>query len=1311
MKRGGILRCLLLAAGWLMAVLPVAATEPTRPLVQVKVLANGFVLPGKTARLAEWGRDADVVFEHIIVGGAGTPDSGLQSSKLLEADLLILDTPRPSDAAEVQERIGAALAASGKPWIRVGGGPPASGGLPADVARRLAGYYGGGGEANFRHLIDYLARRHRGDATASVPPPQPMPDVGFYHPQAPAIFASAAEYLHWQADREGEAAMPRVAVIASPGAMASMQTAVLDALIARSQALGVQAFGFWFDAADPKGLHAALDGIGVDAIVNLTHLQNGGARSEEFLALDVPVLQTLNYRQGGIEAWRAASSGVATPLVATFIAVPEGWGMSDPLVLGAVERGEQVPIPEQIDALATKLARLAALRSKPVVEKKLALMFWNYPGGEKNLSASHLNVPRSLETLSRRLYEAGYKVRPSMEAQLIAAGQAMLGGYYRPQTLDELLIRDLAEAFPIERYRKWLLTLPAAQRDALFERWGDPEMHPAVRTIEGEKVFLIPRLRLGHLLVMPQPPRAGKVGEATHDEASLPSHYYLAAYQFLREGYRADALIHFGTHGTQEWTPGKDRGLSANDYPLLAVGDLPVFYPYIQDNVGEAVQAKRRGRAVIVSHQTPAFAPAGLYDELRDLHALVHEYMQLDEGGVRQRTADTIRDAAVAAGIAGDMGWDHATISADFHMFFTALHDQLHELARSVMPLGLHTFGEAAAPENRLSVVMQQLGDSYYRALGLDPQEVFAEDFAELQKSDPYRLLHRHVRENIPLDTVSDPALRAQLARAIELDRALADTQEIESLLHGLAGGFVAPGAGGDPVRNPDVRSGRNLFPFEPDKIPTRAAYEAGSEALRQLVAAYRDEHAGRAPQKLAFSLWSSEAIRHLGVLESEVLHALGLRPMWDEGGRVTALEIVPDAELPQPRIDVVVQVTSVYRDQFDGFMRLLADAIDRLAEADGGDNPVARSSEALAEKLTAAGLPPDRAAQLARLRIFSNAPGEYGSGLPDAVLEQRENKDDAALADQFLSRLQYAYGAREWGATLSDGNLFAEQLHGVEAAVMARSSNTNGLLSTDHPFEYLGGLSLAVRHLDGASPALYVADLRGQTPKTTGAAKFLAGELRSRYLNPHWIGAMQQEGYAGTLEVLNVVNNLFGWQVTDPSTVRAEQWQAIHDTYVRDSRNMGIAAWFDQHNPTAQAQLIERMREAIERGYWRADDRTIAELRERLQVLTGSATPDVRNDSSPALSGFGLSPPAAGAATATSSIDSASASVDQPDSAPLPEAVPESAVRGRVLQEVVVAEQIERSPWRIWLSLLLLSLFVGAGAWRQWRDNAQPFN
>jgi cobaltochelatase CobN len=831
-----------------------------------------------------------------------------------------------------------------------------------------------------------------------------------------------------------------------------------------------------------------------------------------------------------------------------------------------------------------------------------------------------------------------------------------------------------------------------------------------VRDIDGEAMFVIPRLRLDRLVVMPQPPRAERVGEATHDQASLPGHSYLATYLFVREGLRADALIHFGTHGTQEWTPGKDRGLWVNDFPFLTLGDLPVFYPYIQDNVGEAVQAKRRGRAVTISHQTPAFAPAGLYDELRDLHALVHEYQQLEDGGVRTRTQQALLAAAQRAGLIGDMGWRSDAARDDFAAFFNALHDHLHELARSAMPLGLHTFGEPAAPGHRLATVMQQLGEPYYHALGLDPAEVFAEDFTQLQASPPYRLLHRHLREGVPLDDVHDDALRGLLRRAQALDAALADTQEIESLLAALAGGFVRAGAGGDPIRNPDLRSGRNLFPFEPDRIPTRAAYEAGGEALEQLLAAYRDEHGGRTPEKLAFSLWSSEAIRHLGVLESQVLHALGLRPVWNEGGRVTALEIVPEHELKRPRIDAVVQVTSVYRDQFDGFMRMLAQAIDRLA-AQGGTtgNPIARNSDAVERTLIERGVAPERARQLARLRVFGNAPGEYGSGLPDAVLAEADDKRDATLAQGFLQRLQYGYGANEWGATLGTGhgNLFAEQLRGVQAAVLARSSNLHGMLSTDHPFEYLGGLSLAVRHLDGTSPALYVSDLRGQRPRTSSAKNFLAAELRSRQLNPQWIQAMQQEGYAGTLQVLDTVNNLFGWQLTDPSMVRNEQWQAIHDTYVRDVRRLGVDEWFERANPTAQLQMISRMREAIERGHWKADARTRAELRRRQRELADmTSTRGGSVEPMPAGAGFGL-----GVAAAPARGGAASAAASTPASAPAPDAAaPAPAkpappqVRGRVLREVAQPEPAAANAWRTSLGLALLALCLGLGAWRQRR-------
>src|SRR5690606_11584573 len=185
--------------------------------------------------------------------------------------------------------------------------------------------------------------------------------------------------------------------------------------------------------------------------------------------------------------------------------------------------------------------------------------------------------------------------------------------------------------------------------------------------------------------------------------------------------------------------------------------------------------------------------------------------------------------------------------------------------------------------------------------------------------------------------------------------------------------------------------------------------------------------------------------------------------------------------------------------------------------------------------------------------------------------------------------------------------------------------------------------------------------DLRKTEPRTTGAASYLASELRSRYLNPQWIGAMQREGYAGTLEILNVANNLWGWQAADRSMVRVDQWQALHDTFINDQRELGLDRWFEAHNPTAQAQLIERMAEAIRKGYWDAADETRRELAERWQALTNEHGADkgealTREFIEQIVGGFGLAhsttPGAAGP--------------------PASNAAAGEAVRGQVMQEVV---------------------------------------
>lgn len=1261
-----LLRLLLIVAVCLAPALRVAAQDAPGPRVQV--IGSDFILPAKFVRL-----QAMAGAEDVALRGASLSTLDDQPD-WARADFILLDTPRPSDVEAVQAVIGDRLEIGDRPWVRIGGGAPAFGNLSPEAARRIAGYYAAGGQENFTLLFRYLKLHAMGGDAAALPPPRPLEQVGYHHPSLEAHDAEALDA--WLAERPARA---RAAILMSSSQVADGDTAVIDALIAALDARGLEGVGVWFDQRRPQGLTEALAPLAPDLLLNTQHIVAGDPIRDQLIALDIPALMTFSYREGGVEAWRAADTGLPSRSAAALMAPAEAWGMSDPMVISAFENGALAPIPEQVEAVAARAARLVALRRRPNADKRLALMFWNHPGGEANVSASNLNVPRSLEALSLDLNAAGYAIPPLSEARWIDAARAMLGAFYRHEELDGLRERELAVTLPVARYRAWLDALPAVRRDAVQARWGDPARHWSVRTIDGETVFVIPAFRDGALTVLPQPPRAARVGEAYHDTAAPPDHLYLAAYLWVRDVLDADALIHLGTHGTQEFLPGKDRGLSAHDDAFVVLGGLPVVYPYIQDNIGEAMQAKRRGRAVTVSHQTPPFSPAGLNDELKTLHDLIHQHQQLEEGAVQDAVREQILDLAAQRSVDADMGWTRSTARIDFAAFLNQLHDYLHQVGGAPTPLGLHVFGRPASPDHRLTTVMQQLGAPYFEALGLDEQEVLAKDQAALHADPAFQTLQHHLRDGLPSSSIADPLLRAQIERAEILDRRLTETGETDALLRALSGRFVLPGEGGDPVRNPEAVGGRNLYAFAPDKIPAQAAYDAAAEALDSLRQAYAEEHDGRPLTKMAVSLWSSESVRTLGLPEGQILRALGLRPRWDAGGRIVALDIIPAVELGRPRIDVVVHATGVYRDQFDGFLRLLADAVERIAEQNEPGDPVAENSRAAAARLVAEGLSTDEAEALGRARIFSNAPGDYGSGVPDAVRDADSWNDAEDLADPFLDRLGYVYGAGRWGRK-AEGGVFAAQLAGVQAAALSRSSNLHGVLSTDHPFEYLGGLSLAIRRAGGEAPSLYVTDARAGSPRTVAARDFLAAEMRSRYTNRTWIQAMQAEGYAGTLAVVDLADNLFGWQATAPGMVRQDQWQALHDVYVRDERGLGVREWFEAHNPMAERQMIQRLRDAVAKGYWSPDAATRQALEARLAQIDSPSPPEA------------TTPPGFGQGAARS----AAASVPEP----APAGTPSDLVRGQVLEPIPPPAPAPSLP-PPWGGLLFLLAFLAGGVSR----------
>ncbi len=1152
-------------------------------------------------------------------------------------------------------------------------GTPLTQNAPAGIEKEIHPYLQHGGKENFVRLTRLLRVRLLG-GTGKIEPPLAFPPEALYHPDAPnLVFADTESYLEWRPARPGQAT---AAVIFHRNHLAADSLAPVDATIRALEKRGLAVLPYYSDiVADYLGEKFLMKDGKPRAQLIVTHqamIMNAEKLRAQAARIGVPILHALHYRDGNAEVWRQDPAGIHPTQMPMTLVMPEIIGFSDPLIVAAqdAQTKRMEVIPAQLDALVAKAAGLARLARLPNADKKLAVFFYNYPPGVSNLGAAFLDIPQSLAALTRAMQAHGYDIAPRAAEFFEKDAWAMLKPFYSDNLAAEagaLAKAGYAELYPVAAYRRWYDRLPAELRARIEAQWGVPEKSRMTILHKGERHFVIPRLALGKTIVLPQPRRSesenGKDDALLYHDVDIPAnHAYLATYQWLRDRVGIDALVHLGTHGTQEWLAGKERGLSAFDDPYLVVGATPVFYPYIADNLAEGIQAKRRGRAVLISHLTPPFAVTGTFDELSEVTRLINEYELAGVAALKETTFRAILAKANETKLLADMGWDENRARRDPKAFIAQLQDFLMGLSNQAQPLGNHTLGALPKREHLVSTLALMLGRDFLVAAD-GPEAVGARDHTAFKSSNAARLIETHVLDGKPMDGVA-ASLRAHLETARGHYARFRASDEIGSLLAGLQGRYVPTGYGGDVVRNPDLLpTGRNLYAFDPAKVPTRSAWETGRKLAEQTLADYRRRH-GRYPEKLVFSLWSLETMRHFGVMEAQILALMGVRPVWNEGGemnrhvaemirdrlgflpafvsaaaaqavtgdRLLALaerlpaglqeklpflprmrdarnfgrddivdvDLIPADELKRPRIDVVVVATGLYRDSFPGPMKRLAQAVEKVAAQDERDNFVRRNVLSLRATLAAQGVAAAEAEALSAVRVFSSRTGQYGDGVSDGARASDTWDKEERLADSHIETMGYYFGAdeRHWGIKRAGLDLYAKNLAGADGVLFSRSSNLYGLLGSDDPFGYFGALSLAVRTLSGKSPDSLIANLRdADNPVMEPTARFMAKELKGRQFHPQWVAAQRDQGYSGTLNVLDSVENFWGWQVVDPTAVRDDQWQEFHDVYMRDKLKLGTRAWFEDKNPRALAQIAERMLEANRKGYWRADAQTLEEL------------------------------------------------------------------------------------------------------------------
>ena len=542
-------------------------------------------------------------------------------------------------------------------------------------------------------------------------------------------------------------------------------------------------------------------------------------------------------------AWQLSLAEIAGLVAPTVVASKEPFTDAETGLDGVRE----TPIPDRIARAAERLARFVALRETPAKARRIAIIYFNYPPGKEMIGASYLNVlPKSLWQILQRLEKDGYDASgaPPTEDGLFSAIRDKGGniGNWNPGSLEELVRNGLKEKtvtlLPVKTYRAWFDRLPGDLRRSMIEKWGEPEKSTIMvwRDDKGEPYFVFPTIRYGNILFAPQPSRGWEqdVEKLYHDVTLPPHHQYLAFYLWLQKEFDAHAVAHIGTHATHEWHGGKEVGFTSADPGEVFMGATPQFYPFIVDDIGEALQAKRRGMAAMISHLTPPLDKATLHPALRELKQMLSDIRLAKEKSpeVAEALRADLGKKVAAQGIGKDLGVERF----DDDESLEKLEDYLEEIGDKSTPFGLHTFG--VAPEKT----------------------------AEMTTAEAM----------LSLDANLTPEERAKRTAAIVAALDLSASGELDALAAGFAGRYVPAGPGNDPVRNPDFSpTGRNLYGFDPSRLPNTATWAMGRKLAEDFVADFK-QRKGEWPKKLALNLWGVETNRHEGVMEAQIMAPSG---------------------------------------------------------------------------------------------------------------------------------------------------------------------------------------------------------------------------------------------------------------------------------------------------------------------------------------------------------------------------------------------------------------------------------------------------
>ncbi len=1033
-----------------------------------------------------------------------------------------------------------------------------------------------------RALIDRYAAGERmalrGAMKAAMP--REYPEVGVYHSAIPQRMSAMIADLPARRGSRGT-----VGVLMLRSYVLAKDAAHYDGVIAALEAKGldvIPAFAGGLDGRPAIETFFMRDGkTTVDAVVNLTGFSlvggpayNDTAASEAMLAkLDRPYIAAHPVEFQTLQAWGANRQGLL-PLESTMmIAIPELDGGTVPMVFGGRSDGtdtactgcprgctfpatgavrQMESCPERAEMLAGRVLKLIDLRRAADSEKRVAIVLFNFPPNAGAAgTAQFLAVFESLHATLTRLASEGYTVE--IPASVDELRSAILNGNAS---------RYGTEANVHARVSADMIVARETHLAEIEASWGPA---PGKLQSDGTSVQIL-GAQFGNVFIGIQPALGieGDPMRLLFEGRFAPTHAFAAFYRWLKEDFRAHAVLHFGTHGSLEFMPGKQTGLTASCWPDRLIGDLPNIYLYAANNPSEGVLAKRRSGATLISYLTPALTNSGVYKGLADLKASVDRWRSLPPG---DEQAAPLAELIAAQAEALDLdGTDVTSLAA-----------RLYEIERELIPQGLHVAGLAATREERIDMI---LATSDSRGEMLD--RITAEAIVD---------------HTIKLDS---PLLKDMAA----LDAALATNHELDGLVDALNGRYIHPVCGGDLLRTPEILpTGRNIHGFDPFRLPSAFAVKDGAEQAQRLIDRSLAD-SGHLPETIAMVLWGTDNLKSEGAQVAQAMALMGARPRFDSYSRLAGAELIPLAELGRPRVDVIATLSGVFRDLLPLQTRMLAEAALLASQADEpAELNFIRKHSLAHQDVHHCDM------ETAALRVFSNAEGAYGANV-NLMIDDGAWTDPNELADSFERQKGFAYGVK--GQPVRQAAILASALKTVDCAYQNLESVELGITTIDQYVDALGGISRAVtRAKGGQSAPVYIGDQTQGKGKVRSLQEQVALETRTRILNPVWTEGLLRHGYEGVRTIEGHVTTTMGWSAT---TGEVDPWvyQRISETYVLDAEmRERIAAL----NPKASARVANRLIEAVERNYWSPDEATLAalhaasdELEDRLEGVVAVA-------------------------------------------------------------------------------------------------------